>query len=526
MTESEKLLKIITEGSSDLIAILDTKGRRIYNSKSYETILGNPDKLVGTDSFQDIHPDDREEVRNKFFKTVKAGNGFSAGFRFLTASGKIHHIESMGNTIRDESGAVASVIVISRDVTEKIRAEEQIHSFNQNLEWLVHKRTQELQEANQTLQNEIRVRQQVETGLREAENRYHSLFENAGYPIMVHDLDGKILEANRSFYEWLDYSCSELSAKSLPHIETAESTESLAQRIHRICERGSSLFETTYFCRNGKTIAVEGNGVCVNFAGRPAIMSVLRDITEERRIQNELLETLESREHLDEIKNHLLETLERIANQFQAPLATVHADLKSLESAIPDHSGKKPLANIRNTIQQLSRLVEQIHLLDPTQKQVSPFQPRPINLPTIIEQIRDSMLRAHPEKRVILIDEKNLPPVCLADESLLALILRNLLTNALQYSDASSPIEITASAESGRLTIKVRDHGIGVPSADQKKLYQPFHRGANIGSAAGSGIGLSIVKRCVEIHGGQIECQSVEGKGTTFTVRIPLPPLS
>ena len=68
----------------------------------------------------------------------------------------------------------------------------------------------------------------------------------------------------------------------------------------------------------------------------------------------------------------------------------------------------------------------------------------------------------------------------------------------------------------------VRDHGIGIPVADLGQLYQAFHRGSNVGDTPGTGLGMTVVKRCVDLHGGRITVQSQEGSGTTFTVMLPL----
>ena len=68
----------------------------------------------------------------------------------------------------------------------------------------------------------------------------------------------------------------------------------------------------------------------------------------------------------------------------------------------------------------------------------------------------------------------------------------------------------------------IRDHGIGIPAEDLPHLFDAFHRGQNVGDIPGSGLGMVIVKRCVEMHGGTIECQSRVNEGTTFTVRLPL----
>jgi len=124
---SEERFRLIAESVSDLIAVLDLEGRRLYNNPAYVRILGNPAQLIGTDSFEEIHPDDRERVRRLFFDSVASGQGHRAQYRFLLRDGSVRYIESQGNAIRDDSGRIDRIVVISRDITEAKLAEEKIH---------------------------------------------------------------------------------------------------------------------------------------------------------------------------------------------------------------------------------------------------------------------------------------------------------------------------------------------------------------------------------------------------------------
>jgi PAS domain S-box-containing protein len=116
---------LIAENIDDLIAVLDPTGRRLYASPSYLPLLGDPETLRGTDSFNDIHPDDRERIRSLFRETVQAGIGRRSEYRLMTREGKIRHIESQGSVVQDHQGSVSAVIVVSRDITEKKQLERQ-----------------------------------------------------------------------------------------------------------------------------------------------------------------------------------------------------------------------------------------------------------------------------------------------------------------------------------------------------------------------------------------------------------------
>ena len=129
LREQEQFYRMITENVDDFIAVLDLEGRRLYNSPSYSRLFGNPEALKGTDSFAEIHPDDREHVKRVFGETVKTGIGLRIEYRFTMPDGSIRYMESCGGVIRNSLGRPSRVVVVSRDITERIKAEDQIKSL-------------------------------------------------------------------------------------------------------------------------------------------------------------------------------------------------------------------------------------------------------------------------------------------------------------------------------------------------------------------------------------------------------------
>ena len=112
----------------------------------------------------------------------------------------------------------------------------------------------------------------------------------------------------------------------------------------------------------------------------------------------------------------------------------------------------------------------------------------------------------------------------LLDEKLLRHTLTNLLSNAVKYSPADATVELEVEASREAITFLVRDRGIGVPPEDQPRLFESFHRARNVGNVEGTGLGLTIVKQCVELHGGTVDFDSRPGEGTTFIVCLPSAP--
>jgi diguanylate cyclase (GGDEF)-like protein/PAS domain S-box-containing protein len=127
--EQEEFFRMIAENTDDFIAVLDLKGRRLYNSPSYARLFGDIEHLKGTDSFAEIHPEDREDVKRVFMETVRSGIGLQSDFRFVLADGSIRHMESRGGLIRNRQGHALRVVVVSRDVTARKLIEDEIRNL-------------------------------------------------------------------------------------------------------------------------------------------------------------------------------------------------------------------------------------------------------------------------------------------------------------------------------------------------------------------------------------------------------------
>jgi diguanylate cyclase (GGDEF)-like protein/PAS domain S-box-containing protein len=131
LPESQRndFFRLIVENSEDLFAVLDLDGRRLYNSPSYAQLFGDIGHMKGSDSFAEIHPDDRESVKAAFRETVQTGHSHRLNFRFVLADGSIRVMESCGVLIRTSQGAPLRVVVVSRDVTERMKSEQKIYNL-------------------------------------------------------------------------------------------------------------------------------------------------------------------------------------------------------------------------------------------------------------------------------------------------------------------------------------------------------------------------------------------------------------
>lgn len=148
LRNNENLFKVITSGVSDLIVILDSSGKRIYTSDSYKKLFGMEVQTEGTDSFENVHPEDRERIQNIFKQTITSGIGRRTEYRFILKDGTIRYIESQGNIINDEMGNPHRVVVVSRDITDYKMTEKELQesqqllsSINQNINDAIYRST-------------------------------------------------------------------------------------------------------------------------------------------------------------------------------------------------------------------------------------------------------------------------------------------------------------------------------------------------------------------------------------------------
>jgi len=150
------------------------------------------------------------------------------------------------------------------------------------------------------------------------------------------------------------------------------------------------------------------------------------------------------------------------------------------------------------------------------------YQPALIPLENFCERLVGELMLTTDRKCPVFLATGDLADEAFGDERLLRHIFSNLLSNALKYSPEGSRVDLEIEREGPDAVCRIRDRGRGIPEQDLEWLFRAFHRGRNVGQVPGSGLGLTIVKRCVELHRGAIQIQSKVGEGTVVTVRLPL----
>ncbi|HVZ79754.1 MAG TPA: sensor histidine kinase KdpD [bacterium] len=216
--------------------------------------------------------------------------------------------------------------------------------------------------------------------------------------------------------------------------------------------------------------------------------------------------------------------LSSVSHDLRTPLAAITGSISSLlqnGESFPAPTRRDLLENIHDESERLERLVN--NLLEMTKLESGSIQPnRELNHPA--EVIGSALARLDKKASARKITTRIPPdlPLVPMDSLLIEQVLVNLVDNALKYTPPDSPVEIIAGVGEGFLEIEVADRGPGLPEADLPRLFEKFYRGPEQGRAAGAGLGLSICKGFVQIHGGSIEARNRPGGGAVFRFTLPL----
>lgn len=217
-----------------------------------------------------------------------------------------------------------------------------------------------------------------------------------------------------------------------------------------------------------------------------------------------------------------------VSHEFRTPLTVILGSTQLLTTNHKGLTSERLLKNLHR-IQSSAKLMTQLldHILTLSRAEVGKleFSPQPLDVEAFcLNLIEDLQLTAENGRSLIFSRSGSCAYVYL-DERLLYSIFSNLLTNALHYSEPNQIVEFRLECQPNTTVFQVQDFGKGIPEVDIPKIFEPFYRGQNSAETVGSGLGLAVVKKCLELHGGTLEVQSILEQGTLFTVSIPhLPP--
>jgi PAS domain S-box-containing protein len=466
------------------------------------------------------------EIREEFKRILEERNEIT-GFEteWYRKDGSIVYIREGARAVRNEAGSIIYYDGTVEDVTE---------------------------------------RKKTEIALQESEERYRKLVASVPDIILRTDLNGNILFINDEIsFISPAISVDTVIGKNMLSFVIDEDKKTAVENMKLMFEKPLGIKEYRIKLDDGTAFVCELNGdVLRDSQNRPTgMVFVMRDITKRKEIEHELENY---RQHLEElIKNRTneLETVNKLlqeevlkqieaekkvkdalekekelsylktkfisiaSHEFRTPLTTVLSSTELLERYGRNwevDKYNKQTERIKKSVNYLTHLMDDVLIISRADSGKTVFNPKPVEFKKFCQSIVDEMkmlLKENHELEFSYDVDKN---ILFVDEKLLKHILNNLISNAIKYSVNGGKILFEVMSRPDELQFIISDSGIGIPEEDQTNLFEPFNRGKNVKDIHGTGLGMSIVKRSVDMHKGTILFTSKVGIGTTFKIKIPI----
>lgn len=247
------------------------------------------------------------------------------------------------------------------------------------------------------------------------------------------------------------------------------------------------------------------------------------DITAEKKAHNELLQALAQERRLNELKTRFVRT---VSHEFRTPLTSILMSAEILRHHIDKMNSEqrdKELEKIFKRVVQLEEFMNEFIVQSSVDSLREAYLPVQFGLNDIIDDIKMAVMPSiSTRSQNFTIKTDEFKSDIYADRAMIVYIIASLVKNASRYSPEMSAITLTLATDESAAIIKVSDNGSGIKSSELPELFTPFMRGSNAGYELGSGMGLYIVKEFVELHGGEIDVESSENVGSTFSVYFPI----
>jgi len=496
-TERREVFRVTLRSIGDAVITTDIQGRITYLNEVAEALTGwsHRDALGQPleDVFQIVNEVTRQKVVNPALRALREGVvvGLANHTVLINKDGRETPIDDSAAPIRDEQGNVSGCVLIFRDVTAQ--------------------RLVERDKAGQLLTARLLA----------------SIVESSNDAIIAKSLDGKIQSWNAGAERVFGFTAAEAVGK---HISLVIPPERIAEEDDIIASlrAGKPIehFETERLRSDGQRIFVsltispikDDSGNVVGAS------KIVRDISERKRLEDNLLRLAADLSETDRRKNEFLATL---AHELRNPLAPMSNMLEVVKRAGGDSEIlNRAYETIERQLGQMVRLVDDLLDLNRITHDRLELRRSEVELSSVVQQaveVARPLLDAAGHQ--LTIDLPDEPIYLNADRARLAQVFGNLLNNSCKYTKPKGSIALSATRVDDRVVVTVRDNGAGIPPDKLQSIFDMFMQvdRSSERSQGGLGIGLTLVKRLIEMHGGSIEAISAgEGQGSEFIVRLPV----
>ncbi len=464
LRQNEEKLRAIFEQAAVGVAQIETAtGRFARINDRYCDIVGiTAEEMTATTFMAITHPDDLQADLDNM-ERLKAGKirDFSIEKRYIRPDGSEVWVDLTVSPMWKAGQQPDYHIAVVEDISERKRAEEALQQAHEELEGRVAERTTELTEANEQLRREFAQRRRAEEAVRESEERHRALFEQAPDSILLIDTEtGALVDFNQRAHENLGYTREEFQRLTIPDLEATESPVEIAEHIHRVMAAGFDTFETRHRTKTGQIRNILVSARVVSIQGRDFLQSICSDITEQRRLEGEILSV--SRREQQRIGHDLHDVI----GQRLTGIAFLAKVLEQrLAGRSPPEAGKAlQIERMSNdAITQARALAKG---LCPVDLQADGLMAALLEHAVHVETLFGVKCRFHCRRSLLVHDD--------AAATHLYRIAQEAVNNAVKHGRAQC-IDIGMDGEDGRLTLTIKDDGEGLPDTFEKSDGMGLH---------------------------------------------------
>ena len=525
MPESPKLLeepffsRYLVNQLPDAVFCLGSDARFLYvNDAACRQLEYSSQELLSM-KLSDIDPDFSQKIWLEQWQSLKQQNCLVVKSRYRTRSGKLLPVELSLNYVKDEDRDFSCVFV--RKVQQTQAAQDK-NSFDRN-------------GSINNLQQKISQLEETEFQLAKTLSLVRGTLNSTAYGTIAVSYEGEVLNYNQKFLEmWKipdsltlskdSEECQDFFARQLKNPEV------FSRSVWEVSRESEAETYDILELKDGRVFAQYSKPQRLDDKIIGRVWSIW-DITElkqqtEEELQTthgkiETIEAIEEAKQLSELRSRFLSML---CHQFRSSLNVIsfaNSLLKRYANKRTDDRKLSYLDNIQTAVEQISQLLDELVFFGKLEVGQIDFEPKPFELDEFCQSLIAKMQPLWDGKRqtIEFLSSHNCEATYI-DRNILHHILTNLLSNAIKYSPNDSKIEFEVLCEKEQAVIKIKDRGIGITEVDQQRIFDPLFRGSNVGSIPGNGLGLSIAKNLVHMHGGKIEVESKVGIGTSFIVTL------
>lgn len=392
--------------------------------------------------------------------------------------------------------------IITRPVRDVTKASMRIASgeLNQRIDTGAMDETGEL--ARSFNQMSVKLTEMVER-MTEDRTRLSGILENIADGVIMTDTEGNIIIANEAIKTIFRVDNERLIGRSL--IENLHDHE-IGELLNTCLETGeeqTDQFESNHFKRYIRAIAVPVNG------DKPkGVLLLFQDLTELRNLQTMRRELIGN-----------------ISHDFRTPLAGIKAMVETLQDGAIDDKNVAPdfLSRIESEVDRLTQMVTELTELSRIETGSSELKLEVVSINILIEEAVNQLIPQAERKNIsVTIESAGEIPKIYIDKERVRQVLVNLLHNAVKFTGENGRIVISYGMEKDMVRVDIIDNGIGIAGKDLPHIFERFYMADRSRTGGGTGMGLAIAKHVIEAHRGKITVQSTEGKGSTFSIFLPL----